>query len=408
MKIFPSSEYDQIIKYVCYWLCASIAIGLVAGFTSTLIFSCFDLANSIRFEYPWLIFLLPFTGLFIGYLFYKYGTPIEKGTHLFIDEIQQPKSFIPKRMSPLIFFTAILTQLFGGSAGREAPAVQLSGALTDHVTQVLGVSRDNRKIFLMASIGAGFSGIFGLPLAGAIYGLEITALGSLRYSAVFPCFISALIAAQVPEAFHVVHPHTFYIISNFPELNIKVLLSLVVAGLIFGVAARLFIMTIHFIGKLFKKAVPSMTLRPFIGGVVLMLLTLLVGSQQFNGLGTDKVIAAFYIPLPIWDSINKTIFTAVTLGSGFKGGEITPLFFVGTTLGNALGAFLPVPISLLAGLGLISLFSGASKAPLTSIILGLELFGTQIMTYAIITCLLAYLFSGNCGLYRVQKPNQDN
>lgn len=151
-----------------------------------------------------------------------------------------------------------------------------------------------------------------------------------------------------------------------------------------------------------------MTLRPFVGGVVLMLLTLLVGSQQFNGLGTDKVIAAFYIPLPIWDSINKTIFTAVTLGSGFKGGEITPLFFVGTTLGNALGAFLPVPISLLAGLGLISLFSGASKAPLTSIILGLELFGTQIMTYAIITCLLAYLFSGNCGLYRVQKPNQDN
>ncbi|SDB85773.1 H+/Cl-antiporter ClcA [Acinetobacter boissieri] len=408
MKIFPSSEYHQIIKYTGYWLCASIAIGLISGLASTLIFSCFDIANKVRALYPALIYFLPFVGLFIGYLFYRFGTPIEKGTHLLIDEIHEPKSFIPKRMSPLIFFSAILTQLFGGSAGREAPAVQLSGALTDHIAQVLRVSRDHRKIFLMASIGSGFAGIFGLPLAGAMYGLEITALGNLRYSAVFPCFISSLIAAKIPEAFDIVHPHVFYVVSSYPDINLKILLSLIVAGLIFGVAARLFIASIHYASVGFKKVIPFMPFRAMVGGIVLMLLTLWVGSQEFNGLGVNKVIAAFYVPLPVTDFLNKTLFTALTLGSGFKGGEITPLFFVGATLGNALGGFLPLPLSLLAAMGLVGIFSGASKAPITSLILAVELFGTSSIVYATIICLLAYLFSGNCGLYRTQKPTADD
>lgn len=406
MKVFPSSEYDQIIKYTGYWLCLSVVIGMLSGFASTLIFTCFDLANKVRHLYPELIYFLPFVGLFIGYLFYRFGTPIEKGTHLLIDEIHEPRSFIPKRMSPLIFFSAILTQLFGGSAGREAPAVQLSGALADHIAQLLRISRDNRKILLMASIGSGFAGIFGLPLAGAMYGLEITALGHLRYSAVFPCFVSSLIAAKIPEFFNIVHPHTFYTVSQYPEINITVLLSLILAGLIFGIAARFFIRLIYYVSLGFKKAIPFMPYRAMVGGIILMLLTVWVGSQQFNGLGVDKVIAAFYVPLPITDSLNKALFTALTLGSGFKGGEITPLFFVGATLGNALGGFLPLPLSLLAALGLVGIFSGASKAPITSLILAVELFGTQIIVYAMIICLIAYLFSGNYGLYRIQKPTE--
>lgn len=405
MKIFPSSEYKQIIRYSLYWLVASTVIGLISGLASTLIFTCFDLATRVRIAYPWLIFFLPFVGLGIGFLFYRYGTPIERGTHLLIDEIHEPRSFIPKRMSPLIFFTAILTQFFGGSAGREAPAVQLSGALTDHIAQLLKVSRDNRKIFLISSIGSGFSAIFGLPLAGAIYGLEITALGSLRYSAVFPCFVSSIVAASVPEFFHILHPHRFYKIASFPEFNLSVILSLIVAGLIFGLVTRFFIVAIHTIGDLFAKYVTFMPFRPMLGGIIIMLLTLLVGHQHYNGLGIPTIIASFQMPLPVTDFINKTVFTAITLGSGFKGGEITPLFFVGTTLGNGLSQFLPLPLSLLAGLGLVSLFSGASKAPLTSIVLAIELFGTSVSIYAVITCLFAYLFSGNCGLYRIHKPD---
>ncbi|PHM80868.1 hypothetical protein CHH38_14390 [Acinetobacter nosocomialis] len=339
----------------------------------------------------------------MGYLIKKYGSPIERGTHLLIDEIHQPKSFIPKRMSPIIFITSILTQLFGGSAGREAPAVQLSGALIDHLSYILKISEDNRKICLIASIGAGFAGVFGLPLAGAIYGLEITALGNLRYSAIFPCFVSALIASTIPELFDIVHPHVFYVISEFPAIHFGTLMSLIAAGLVFGFAARFFIAAIHLASDLFYKYIRYLPLRTMVGGIIIMLLTLFTAHQQYNGLGTDKIIASFYVPIEFYDFFNKTVFTAITLGSGFKGGEITPLFYVGATLGNALGAVLNLPLSLLAGLGLVSLFSGASKAPLTSIILAVELFGMNVATYAIITCLLAALFSGNCGLYRRKK-----
>ncbi|WP_336003036.1 chloride channel protein [Acinetobacter pittii] len=403
MKILPSSEYDQILKYSVYWLVISIVIGVVAGLASTLIFVAFDISNKVRSLHHWLIYFLPFVGFGIGYLIKKYGSPIERGTHLLLDEIHQPKSFIPKRMSPIIFITSILTQLFGGSAGREAPAVQLSGALIDHLSHILKISDDNRKICLIASIGAGFAGVFGLPLAGAIYGLEITALGNLRYSAIFPCFVSALIASTIPELFDIVHPHIFYVISEFPAIHFGTLMSLIVAGLIFGLAARFFIAAIHLASDLFYKYIRYLPLRTMVGGIVIMLLTLFTAHQQYNGLGTDKIIASFYVPIEFYDFFNKTIFTAITLGSGFKGGEITPLFYVGATLGNALGAVLNLPISLLAGLGLVSLFSGASKAPLTSIILAIELFGMNIATYAIITCLLAALFSGNCGLYRRKK-----
>ncbi|MDC4329135.1 chloride channel protein [Acinetobacter baumannii] len=403
MKILPSSEYDQILKYSVYWLVISIVIGVVAGLASTLIFVAFDISNKVRSLHHWLIYFLPFVGFGIGYLIKKYGSPIERGTHLLIDEIHQPKSFIPKRMSPIIFITSILTQLFGGSAGREAPAVQLSGALIDHLSHILKISEDNRKICLIASIGAGFAGVFGLPLAGAIYGLEITALGNLRYSAIFPCFVSALIASAIPELFEIVHPHVFYVISEFPAIHFGTLMSLIAAGLIFGLVARFFIAAIHFASDVFYKYVRYLPLRTMVGGIVIMLLTLFTAHQQYNGLGTDKIISSFYVPIEFYDFSNKTIFTAITLGSGFKGGEITPLFYVGATLGNALGAVLNLPISLLAGLGLVSLFSGASKAPLTSIILAVELFGMNVATYAIITCLLAALFSGNCGLYRRKK-----
>lgn len=403
MKILPSSEYDQILKYSVYWLAISIVIGVVAGLASTLIFVAFDISNKVRSLHHWLIYFLPFVGFGIGYLIKKYGSPIERGTHLLIDEIHQPKSFIPKRMSPIIFITSILTQLFGGSAGREAPAVQLSGALIDHLSHILKVSEDNRKICLIASIGAGFAGVFGLPLAGAIYGLEITALGNLRYSAIFPCFVSALVASTIPELFDIVHPHIFYVISEFSPIHFGTLMSLIVAGLVFGLAARFFIAAIHLASDVFYKYIRYLPLRTMVGGIVIMLLTLFTAHQQYNGLGTDKIIASFYVQIEFYDFFNKTIFTAITLGSGFKGGEITPLFYVGATLGNALGAVLNLPLSLLAGLGLVSLFSGASKAPLTSIILAVELFGMNVATYAIITCLLAALFSGNCGLYRRKK-----
>ncbi|MCU4482354.1 voltage-gated chloride channel family protein [Acinetobacter ursingii] len=403
MKVFPSSEYTQIIRYTAYWVVASVMIGLISGLSSSLIFVCFDLANQTRISYPWLVYFLPFIGLLIGYLFYYYGTPIEKGTHLLIDEIHHPRAFIPKRMTPLVFFTAILTQIFGGSAGREAPAVQLSGALTDHITQAFRVPGDNRKIFLIASIGSGFAAIFGLPLAGAIYGLEITALGKLRYSAVFPCFVSALVASQIPELFHISHPHQYYVVSSFPDFNFTTISSLIVAGLLFGFVARIFIASILFVSKQLNHYVRFMPFRPMVGGILIMLMTIIVGHQKFNGLGVGSIISSFYIDLPVTDFLGKIIFTATTLGSGFKGGEITPLFFVGTTFGNALGQFLPLPISLLAGLGLVSLFAGASKAPLTSIVLAIELFGADIAQYTVITCLLAYLFSGNCGLYIQQN-----
>lgn len=260
-----------------------------------------------------------------------------------------------------------------------------------------------RRILLMAGISAGFASVFGTPLAGAIFGLEVLAIGRLRYDAIFPCMVAAIAADQVGMAWGVHHTH--YAMNAMVPIGLLSVAAVLVAGIVFGLTGMLFAKSTHAASAFMKRHVAYAPLRPLIGGVVVATAVWLVGTR-YIGLGIPVIVESFAQPVVPWDFFGKFAFTVASLGSGFKGGEVTPLFYIGATLGNALAPLLHLPFALLAGLGFVAVFAGAANTPLASTIMAIELFGPQIGPYAALACVVAYLFSGHAGIYRAQKIGQ--
>ncbi len=256
----------------------------------------------------------------------------------------------------------------------------------------------------MAGISAGFASVFGTPLAGAIFGLEVLAIGRLRYDAIFPCFVAAIVGHAVTLAWGI--HHDLYAISGVPAISALNLFYAIAAGAVFGVTGMLFASSTHGLTRLSKRWISYAPLRPFIGGCVVAALVFAVGTTKYIGLGIPTIAESFASKLPPWDFLGKFIFTVLTLGSGFKGGEVTPLFYIGATLGNALSYILALPTPVLAGLGFVAVFAGAANTPLTCTILAMELFGALIGPYAAIACVVSYLFSGHAGIYHSQRAEQ--
>lgn len=381
------------------WILFSTVTGVIIGFAGAAFHYCLDIAGELRTAHQWLIFLLPAAGLTIVFLYRITGMKDDKGTSYIMTAVRDAKP-IKLRTAALIFIATTLTHLTGGSAGREGAALQLGGSISDFIGQLMKLDEKDERVIVMAGMAAGFSALFGTPLAAAIFAMEVVSVGVMYYAAIVPCVLSALIARRVAAFLNV--QSTVFNISSIPQLDGWTLVRILIIGLLFAVVSVLFCFILHFVPLLYNYVTKNAYIRVLIGSAIMIAAVLLIGTD-YCGTGSAIIQQAVDGSADPWAFLLKMLLTAVTLCAGFKGGEIVPTFFAGATFGCIAGPIIGLSPSFAAALGIVSVFCGVTNCPLTSIILSYELFGGNGVPLFALSCAIAYMMSGYWSLYGSQK-----
>ncbi len=403
LKKIKETEFIRVSFYFFKWLFYSSLVGIGVGSLAAFFLICLSIVTETRMTHPWLLYLLPIGGSAISWLYWKFGSNAIRGNNLVIQEArgaEKEMETIPKRLIPLTLFGTLVTHLFGGSAGREGTAVQMGGAVADAIGRISHLTKNERRILLIAGMSAGFSAVFGTPIAGTLFAMEVLAIGYVRQEALFPSLWAALVGNWITTLWGVSHSH--YDMGIIPDVDPILILKIVSAAILFGFTGRLFSWTTRMTKLVMSNWFSNPVIKSFVGGIAIILLVFLVGKRDYLGLSLPLIDQAFIGENSPFDFLGKLFFTAVTLGSGFQGGEVTPLFTIGATLGSTLAQLFHMSIPFLAGLGFIGVFSAASNTPVASFVMGLELFGANALPYLFLTCVVSYLFSGNQGIYETQ------
>jgi H+/Cl- antiporter ClcA len=421
-------EHLALALFCAKWVVIGAPVGAVIGSAVALFLWTLNLAIETFWDYHWMLFLLPLGGMAVGLVYHLFGKSVEAGNNLVIEQIHEPGGGVPARMAPLVLIGTVVTHLFGGSAGREGTAVQMGGSIASTIGRAMRLTELDHQILVTAGVASGLGAVFGTPLAGAFFGVEVLVIGLVNFRSFFPCLVTSISGDYVTKYWGI--QHTRYFIRSFlemrlireaPALNPILLIKTVLAGAVFGLAAFIFAEMAHGLQRLFRSITSSPIIRPAVGALTLIALASLVGwdylslgvvanphhPNQISILSSFQERGATY-----WSWWWKTVFTTVTISSGFKGGEVTPLFYVGSTLGNAIARLLKAPSGLFAGLGFVGVFAGATNTPIACTIMGLELFASGanpdlmrsgMLVYLATSCFVSYVMSGHSGVYLSQK-----
>ena len=398
----PPEASRPVFRLYLRWFLLISAIGIAAGLSSALFLWLLEISTATFTRHPQLIYGLPAAGGLLAYVSHGVGSAANQGNNAIIRGIKGDLTRVPFIMAPFILVTTLLTHLFGGSAGREGTAVQMSGSLADTLLTRFDIPQSERAHYLRAAAAAGFGAVFGTPIAGAVFGIEVSKeRKSVTYQNLIPCLLASLIGDFTCRLTGVGHAHYSHI--DVPRITPTLLLWMLICGVGIGLLAVVFIEAQQFLSRLGAGKPNGWRLRPLLGGIAILMMTMLLGTNDFNGLGLPLISSALNgSPLPVWTFAIKLAFTVVTLGSGFKGGEVTALFCIGSLFGNGLAGVGHQDPKFFAGLGFVSLFAAAANVPLTCWVLAMELFGPRLSLLSMLVIGIAYLVSGRRTIYAAQ------
>ena len=397
-------EYIQRLKLAVItlfkWLFCSVVCGCFIGSVGAVFHLMLGYVGSLRVEYPFLLFGLPVAGIIIVFMYNIVHEAGNRGTNLVITAIQSNDE-VPGRVAPLIIVSTLLTHLCGGSAGREGAALQVGGALGNTFAKLFKFDEKDTRIMIMCGMSACFSALFGTPIASAVFSMEVISVGVMYYAALVPCVLAAFIAQGIASALGLESTH-FVVdeIASFSFINGS---KFIIMSVLFALASILLCVVLHGTSKLYTDYINNPYIRIIIAGALVIAMRYIFGTTDYLGAGSDIIARSFVTSCAWYVFILKMLFTAVTLGGGFKGGEIVPTLFVGATLGSFLAPIFGLPVGLCAACGMVSVFCGVTNCPLTSFILSIEMFGASTMKFTILCIALSYLLSGYYSLYNSQK-----